>query len=277
MSIDLSRLPPPQVVDQPEYDSIRAALIADFTRRWPDFGAVTESEPVIKLIELVAYLSLLHRTRVNDAARDVMLAYAEKGTLEHLGALLGVERRAGESDTALRARIQQAPQGFSTAGPAAAYRYHAMRAHPEVRQAGVDSPSPGLVRVIILAATGDGTAPAPVLDAVTALLTHDDVCPLTDRVLVVPAEITRYDVVARLELYDGPDSVPVVATAEAAARDYVATRHALGEVVAVSGIIAALHVAGVRRVFLAAPASDIVCRADQAAWCQSLRLSVVTP
>ena len=271
--IDLARLPSPQVVDVPDYDTIRADLVADYTARYPDFTALLASDPVIKLIDAVAYLSLLHRQRVNDAARAVMLAFAEGGDLDHLAALLDVARLAGETDMALRARVQQAPHGFSTAGAGAAYRYHAMRAHPDIREAGIDSPVAGLVRVTILSRQGDGTPAQAVLDAVAAVLLDDDVRPLTDRVSVVGADIIPYDVTARLEI-QSPDPAAVVATAETAARAYMDRQHALKGVVATSGLIAALHVPGVRRVFLDDPATDLVCGANQAAWCRSILLTV---
>ena len=118
-AIDLSQLPAPTVVETLDYESVLAALQADFTARYPAFTAALESEPVLKLLEVAAWRELIVRGRVNDAARACMLAYALGSDLDHLAALYGVQRLlldAGdptavppvpptyESDARLRAR-----------------------------------------------------------------------------------------------------------------------------------------------------------------------------
>jgi len=66
-SIDLSRLPAPDVVAPLDYEAIRSQLIADFRARWPGFDALVESDPAIKLLEVAAYRELLLRAAINDA------------------------------------------------------------------------------------------------------------------------------------------------------------------------------------------------------------------
>ena len=50
-AIDLSRLPPPDVVEALDFEAILARLRADFLARYPDFTAFVESDPEIKLLE----------------------------------------------------------------------------------------------------------------------------------------------------------------------------------------------------------------------------------
>ena len=83
-AIDLSRLPPPDVVEALDFEGIFNRLRADFLTRYPEFTAFVESDPAIKLLEVVAYSELVLRQRINDAARSVLIAYALGGDLDNL-------------------------------------------------------------------------------------------------------------------------------------------------------------------------------------------------
>ena len=285
--IDLSQLPPPNVVEALNYETIlgerKAALIARYPAdKQAEIAAVLalESEPLTKFLQESAYRELLLRQRINEAARAVMLAYAEGEDLEHIAALFGVQRLvikpadpiAGtpaemENDTDLRQRVQLAPQSFSVAGPEGAYRSHARAAHGRVLDASATSPEEGEVRVTVLAREGDGTATPDLLAKVEAALRSEDIRPLTDYVTVQSAAILPYDVVAILHLFPGPDSSVVVAEALRRLAIYVEACHRLGRVVARSGLDAALHVAGVERVELLYPAEDVRADLTQAPYC----------
>ncbi|MBA4162391.1 MAG: baseplate assembly protein, partial [Novosphingobium sp.] len=88
-AIDLSRLPPPDVVEALDFEAIFNRLRADFLARYPEFTAFVESDPAIKLLEVVAYSELVMRQRINDAARSVLIAYALGGDLDNLAAIFG--------------------------------------------------------------------------------------------------------------------------------------------------------------------------------------------
>ncbi|MBB4268102.1 baseplate assembly protein [Roseospira visakhapatnamensis] len=115
---------------------------------------------------------------------------------------------------------------------------------------------------------------AGVLAIVAARLRDDDVRPLTDRVTVQSATIVPYTVEARLWLYDGPASAPVLGTAVQELADTVAARHALGHDVTRSALFAALHRPGVQRVELIEPAADIVIGPGEAAYCVDIAVTV---
>jgi len=177
-AIDLSRLDAPDVLQVLDYEAEVTALLADVQARYPEFSAVLESDPVMKLLEAVAYRLMIRAAEWNDGARGLMLAYAEGTTLDHLAALVNVRRltvteatdttdAVMETDAALRARAQLAWEGLSTAGPAGAYQYHSREADGRVRDVAVASPTPGAVVVTILGHAGDGSVTAR--EAVTDL------------------------------------------------------------------------------------------------------------
>jgi len=289
-AIDLSQLPPPQVVEPLGYEAILAAMKADLIRRDASLEAALalESEPLTKLLEVCAYRELLIRQRVNDAARGVLLAHATGADLDNLAALFGVARQvvdAGDSearppvpptheaDDRLRRRVQLSLEGHSTAGPIGSYVFWGLSASPAVKDIAVTSPAPGQVQVAVLSAEGDGTPSSTLLDTVTAALNHEDVRPLTDRVAVRAAEIIPYRIYARLIIDSGPDGEVVREAAEQAVQGYVAAHHTLGRDITLSGIYAALHQPGVQKVTLTSPQADIECASHQAAHCSAVTVT----
>ncbi|WP_027853045.1 baseplate assembly protein [Marinobacterium litorale] len=281
-AIDLARLPSPEVVESLDYEAILAAMLEDLRSRAPGFSALVESDPVYKILEVAAYRELLLRARINDASRAVMLAYARGADLDNLAAFFGVERQLidpgdaeaippvpprYESDDRLRKRVQLSLEGHSTAGPVGSYVFHSLAASPRVKDVDVTSPEPGKVVVTVLSTEGIGMPDDALLAAVAQRLGAESVRPLTDQVRVQKPRILKYRVEAELRLYEGPDAEVVRQAAEAAARDYVARHHLLGNDITLSGLYAALHQPGVQRVVLQQPTRDLVIAPQEAAWC----------
>lgn len=152
--IDLSRLPPPGIVEELDAERILAALLAGFKARFPAFTAALESEPVVKLLENAAYREVYVRAHINDAARSTLLAFAGGADLDHLAVFYGVSRLTAEEDATLRRRVLSRIQGWANAGGAAHYRYWALSADADVQDVAVFSPMPGLVHIAVLVRDG---------------------------------------------------------------------------------------------------------------------------
>ncbi|SOO25798.1 hypothetical protein XFF6991_480123 [Xanthomonas phaseoli pv. phaseoli] len=75
-----------------DFEAIFAEALAQFRRLLPEFSALTEADPVYKILQLFAARELLLRQRANDKAQQTMLAFATGTNLDHLGALFGVAR-----------------------------------------------------------------------------------------------------------------------------------------------------------------------------------------
>lgn len=286
-TINLSKLPSPDVVEPLDYEQILLGLKQDLQGRNPDFITLLESDPAVKLLEVVAYRELILRQRINDAARSVMLAYAVGDDLDHLAALFSVARQVidpgdpnsvppiaptYESDDRFRERVQLNLEGHSTAGPIGSYMFHALSADPQVKDVDIDSPSPGEVVVTVLSTIADGVSDQALLDIVYSALNAESVRPLTDHVTVQSAAIVPYTIEAELTLYYGPDDSVVMSAAEKALQDYVDTHHRLGHDIALSGLYAALHQPGVQHVLLNMPSMDIEVASSEAAYCTDINL-----
>lgn len=287
-AVDLSKLPAPDIVEELSFESVLQAMLTDLQTRDPAFSALLPSDPAYKILEVAAYRELLIRQRVNEAGRAVMLAYAAGSDLDQIAANFNVERLVLdpgdeeavppipptlESDTALRRRIQLAFEGLSVAGPASAYILHSLSAHADIKDVSVTSPDPGEVVVSVLSLTGDGDAGSEILDAVESAL-NEDVRPLTDHVTVQSAEIIEYQIEAVLTVFSGPDSAVILEAANTSMRDYVSDSHKIGRDITLSGIYAALHVAGVQKVTLTNPTEDIVVDDDEAPYCTDVDVTV---
>lgn len=283
-AVDLSKLPSPDVVETLDYETIVDEMITDLQARDPEFSALTESDPGYKIIEVAAFRELLVRQRINEASKAVMLAFAAGSDLDQIAANYNVERLlieegdseaippvdpVYESDEDLRRRVQLSFEGFSTAGPEGAYIFHTLGADPDVLDASVASPTPGDVVVTVLSRSGDGTASASLLTAVSDVLSKGDVRPLTDQVSVQSATILEYSVDATLTLFPGPDSAVVLTAAESALAEYIEKSRRLGRNVTRSGLFAALHQEGVQNVNLTAPATDVVASSSEAPYATS--------
>lgn len=288
-AIDLSRLPPPQVVEALDFETIRAAMLADLVARDPSFTALVESDPAVKLLEVAAYREMLLRQRVNDAAKAVMLAYAAGTDLDQIAANYGVARllvtpandaavppvpAIYESDDDLRTRVLLSLEGYTSAGSQGSYLFHALSASGEVKDASAVSPVPGEVVVYVLSTIGNGAASVDLIAKVEAALNAERVRPITDQVTVLSASVVNYSVAAQLVVYPGPDSSLVLDAAQAAITAYTEDQHRMGYDITLSGIYAALHQPGVQRVNLTSPAANITVADGEAGYCTGITLTV---
>ncbi|WP_397452529.1 baseplate J/gp47 family protein [Pseudomonas sp. NA-150] len=282
-TVDLSSLPAPQVLEALDFEAIYAEELATFRQYMGDsWTAALESDPVVKLLELGAYRRLLNRARVNDGAKALLLAYAEKSDLDHLAANVKLKRlviqaenklsvppteKVMESDDALRERIQLVYEGLTTAGPRSSYILHARNASGLVGDVTAESPAPAEAVITVLNINGPGEADQDLLDIVAAHLNDDDIRPVADRVTVCSAEVLPYRIEAELYMEGvGSENEAILAECERRLGAWINPRRRLGLEVARSGVDARLHISGVRRVELTGW-KDLAPGKHQAAYC----------
>lgn len=176
-----------------------------------------------------------------------------------------------EDDERLRERIMLAPESFSNAGSVAAYRFHALRAHQNIVDVAVVSPTPGVVQLYPLLKTG--LPDANMLALVQATCSAEKVRPLTDRVQALAPAAVDYVIEAQLKLFGSADAALVRAAANDSAATYAAYHSAaLGRDIVPSQIIAALQVDGVYEVTLVSP-QRLELAENEWARCSAIRLT----
>lgn len=172
---------------------------------------------------------------------------------------------ATEDDDAYRARIQQAPEKLSAAGPIGAYEYFAKTASALIEDIDVSSPEPGLVHIAVL--LEDGQLPGQeILDDVYNAVNARHVRPLTDKVTVGAPEVAFYDldVVYYLEA-DAVDKTLIQEAVEAAIERYIVWQSSkIGRSINPSKLISECMQAGAKYVDVKSPAFTAVSKAQVA-------------
>lgn len=245
------------ILEKLDYEVINSRLQADFIAKMPaneqqnwQNTLMLESEPITKLIELIAYLEIILRNRVNEAAKANLLSFAKDSDLDRLAEFYGVVRADGEDDARFKGRIIDRIQGSSTAGPKAYYRYHAMSASPLVDDVYITSPRAGEVLIVVLSRKDGELATQAVKDKVM----QDDVKVLTDFVTVEQADAKVIDIHAKIRLKDGNPATHIAITSDLQA---LFSKASLGQPISLSAIISRLHNDDVLAVELLYPTRDV--------------------
>lgn len=294
--IDLSLLAAPTVIESLDYESILAERKAYFVSLYPadEQANITatlslESEPIVKMLQENAYRELLLRSRVNNAAIAIMLAFAKDSDLDQLGANVDVERliitaaddtaippvdAVYENDDDYRYRIQLSFDAYTTAGSTESYIFHGRSADGDVKDINPISLVPGVVTVYVLSRTGDGTASEELIAKVDAALNKEKIRPMTDQVTVQSAAILNYTVDAELALFQGPDQTVVKAAALNALAEYTDAQRKIGYDITLDGIYKALRQTGVQKVNLTNPTSHISIGYGQAGYCTAMNITI---
>jgi phage-related baseplate assembly protein len=289
--IDFSRLPPPAVIEDIEYEALLRVYRDQVLAKNPklDRALSLEQSGANIILQAEAYGEMIMRARVNAAARAVMLPFATGTDLDNLASFYGLTRdtipgdatanppilEEPESDDRFRRRVQMAPESFATAGSEGAYIYHALTAHPKVRDATATKVDNfGGVRITIM---NSGTNPNPTdeqIEAVYTKLNQRNIKPLTDVVSVAAVSVKETVLEAELILYPGPNASLVMADVQQSITALRARVSLLGRDLTRAAIYSALMREGVQSVNLITPATDIVASPAEAVWITSANITV---
>ena len=134
--IDPSKLPAPQLIEELDYEKILTEMRMKLRELLPEWtGYELESDPANKVLEVAAYREMLLRQRVNEAARGVLVAFAQSSDLDHLAAFYPEKRLSGALATFAGKLTLAAPLGMDVTIPAD-YRIVAKNGAVEARLMG---------------------------------------------------------------------------------------------------------------------------------------------
>lgn len=301
-AINLSGLPLPNLIEPIEFETELARLRAEFASKFPFdhpiHAALTlESDPVNKVLEVLAYRYTLKIAEINRKARGLMLAFASGSDLDHIGVTYyRLERKViqpadntsvppkpaiYETDEDYRYRLALSIEAMTMAGSAGSYEFHALSASTEVHSVTVHSPAPTEVDVYLAGQIdGDvlnqanktvGVSAQAVSDVYNAL-TADDVRPLTDLVRVQSATAKAYRIDAVVYVKNGISPQLILAQSMLALRQYLTDNFKPHARIATSRIIGALDVTGVSRIELIEPKNDVMTSIGEVAHCTACNL-----
>lgn len=246
------------------------------------------ADPATRLIEADTYRELLLQHQINQAAKDLLIAYATGANLDHLAANYGVTRlsihpASGhhpavlETDAALRKRTLLAIENYARGGSMGWYLFNTLSASGLVKDAAVISPNPCEIVISVLSHELDGSATPELLATVEDYIHSRYTRVLGDLITVQSAEILHYDLAAEIVYYPGPSSAAVKTAIERAWLNYRNQSERIGHGVHRSAIDAALHQPGVYRASIQTPTNlPLAVGAMQAPYCDSLTLVEAT-
>jgi phage-related baseplate assembly protein len=273
--IDFARLPPPQVIEEIDYELLLKRYQDDVVSKNPKLSSAIalEQSPTNIILEAEAYGETLVRKRINAAARASMLPFAVGSDLEVIGARFNVGRMDGENDTRLRRRIQLSMETFTTAGSPGSYIFHALSVSTAIRDASaVAERGTGRVTVTIMADGSNPVPTQPLVDAVYDRLMSDGIKPLTDDIAVLPVTKIPAEIQAKITLYPGPDASLVVADINKSLTSLRNRIAAIGRDLKRSAVLAALTQEGVQNVEL--DFNDINVGSSAVVWIESASVSI---
>ncbi|HFQ4828457.1 TPA: baseplate J/gp47 family protein [Vibrio vulnificus] len=276
--IEIPQLPPPEVVKQLDAASIRARMLNRYAQLM-GIDAPKVGDPLYNAFSAMSEEVTRARQEFQDMSLDNMVAFSGGANLQHLGAARPVEKYETETDEQYRRRVQMAPEGFSTAGPDGAYIFHALNAHEDVLDAFPLNPVDLQIHLYILSRKDEGVATPELCQIVFDNLDAQTKRPLSDRLFVLPAEISRYRIEVALHMPTGPGEQQTLQLAQQRLQKLADDAHRLGGDVSFSAIYAAAHVKResvdsvyqpVSRVELIAPLEEIACSKSQAPYCYEI-------
>ncbi len=98
-----------------------------------------------------------------------------------------------EDNDSFKARIQLAPESFTTAGSEGAYEFHAKSVDSDIADVGAIKPEPGKVLITVILKNGELPNEA-ILQKVLNKLSQKTIRPLTDYVMVEAPKKVNYDI-----------------------------------------------------------------------------------
>jgi len=278
--IEVSQLPPPEIVQQLEASVPRDRMLTRYAelmnRSVPKAG-----DPLYFAFSAMSEEVTRLRQEFQDISLENMVAYATGNNLQRLADWRPVEKFDTETDDEFRRRVQMAPESFSTAGPDGAYIFHALAADEDVQDAFPYSPDGFKVDLYILSRIGDGTASADLLNTVDEYVSRDNLRPLNDELTVKSAVIKPYVIEVELTLPNGPGESETITQATKRLQSLATETHVLGGQVTLSLINAAAHVQSensdsdvsfqpVVDVNILQPAASVLCAMTEAPYCTQI-------
>ena len=177
----------------------------------------------------------------------------------YISDVTNINASSGGSDGDMTYRIYNAPHSYSVAGPAEAYKYHALQARADIEDVFVYTPEACKVTVCFL--LSGGTLPdAAAIKDVEDYLKSKEIRPLTD--LVTAAAPTEKGYTINLAYYinrsDSASAAAIQTAVNAAIAEYKAWQRKIGRDINPSELIRRIMAAGAKRVAVTAPVYTVV-------------------
>ena len=164
-----------------------------------------------------------------------------------------------ESDTDFRNRILLSMADKSTAGSELTYKSFAFKADERIKDIAVLNGGPGIVNVFFFSPLSD----ALMKTRIENKLNQKEVRPLTDHVIVTPAEVVKFSIKAELKILPSQETASIYTAASESLTKGLKTLNQIGTDITLSEINDFLKVPGVKEVIINEPLKNILIKENE--------------
>ncbi|WP_109317206.1 baseplate J/gp47 family protein [Pseudovibrio ascidiaceicola] len=264
-----TKLPPPELIENIDYEAILAASLDRLKAKFDAAGipwtvGELETDPAKILQEELVYLVVYLLQLGNEKFVLYFVDYSYGVALDVLATFYGVTRMQGEDDERFKTRIKLHIVGRSGGGPEERCKALAMDAHLDVKGVAVwDNGIDPTLYVGILSAVPGGHASDKLLETVLAHLVLPNNKVTSDRFIVVSAVTKTIDVALKVQLEEHARN-STLETLEAKLRAAWEDEDRLGLDLTRAWLINSAMGDGINNVIVDAPFNDVVANPNEA-------------
>lgn len=255
----MTTLPSPSILPALDVSALKTQRLAEFKQLLPTWNAELESDPIVKLIELLAYVETIDNAEENSAILSNFLGYAEGERLDELAKFYQLQRLVSETDERFRVRLELHISGMSGMGTTDYYRAQALSVAVWVKDAHISTGQFGQLFVTIWTASD---APQDAAQIAFDYLSSKSRRMATDTINVSLATPRILNI--RATLYRSV-STPVarVNDAKIALQASLDTNIGLGATLTKAWLIGRLAIDGIKNIELISPIDDLICAQNE--------------
>lgn len=249
----------PDILPKLDIEALIRKRLSEFKELCPEWNLELESDPIVKLIELLAYVETIDNAEENTAILSNLLGYAEGDRLDELAKFYQLQRLTSETDDRFRKRLELHISGMSGMGTADYYRAQALSVAVWVKDAHISTGRFGQLFVTIWTASD---APQDAAQIAFDYLSSKSRRMATDTIHVSLATPRILNI--RATLYRSV-STPVarVNDAKIALQASLDTNIGLGATLTKAWLIGRLAIDGIKNIELLSPIEDLVCAENE--------------
>lgn len=290
MTLVLPNLPEPEIIDKSTYEQIFDRKIAKFRELQPDYTNIVEGDPVYVMAQVSAYDELNLRKQINNAYLQTIILYASGTNLDNLVANINMTRfvkeeavyddngvlitpEVLETDDQLRRRYLLAwhALGLGTFGW---YKFHALNASSQVKDAFIKKTGDGEVTVYIQSESADGGVPSQtLLDTVEAYMTDTIRRVLCDTLVISAVSAVSYEIEAEITVTGDLNSDTVLEHVKATVEQFALDNEVIDRDIPLSRFYVVLSAEGVSGVTLTNPTADVETTDSQVPYASAITVT----
>lgn len=291
MTFQFPTLPKPDILDETAYEAILKRKLDLFRAKRPDYTNLVEGDLVYVMAEIAAYDELNMRKQMNNTYLQTIVIYATGTNLDNLVANINMVRQVKkeavydengvllepevlETDVQLRTRYLLAwhALGLGTFGW---YKFHALNADVQVKDAFPKRTADGTVTVYIQSEGANGGVPdAPLLKTVTDYMNSLRRRGTCTTLIIEGITTVAYEIEAEIEVPHELDKDTVLARVQADTEAFAAENEVIDRNIPLSKFYAVLSPEGVEGVTLTKPTASVTTTESQVPLASSVTITV---